>query len=194
MRGIQEDRGEGRIVLDDEDEHALAEFVTIVVDLECRRERGRNDGPAIVVARGRSGELNARFRSGLQGNVQGKGRPFTGLRSNLQLAAEEAGDFTADRKTKPRAAIFAAGRSIGLLESFENQLLLVLRNADAGVGDGDLYCPACSSKSEVRRAPTALRRADGQSDTALRGELESVREEVEHDLLEPLLVGPDGLR
>ncbi len=64
--------------------------------------------------------------------------PSLGYRTDLQLAAQQAGDLAADRQAEAGAAIFAAGRAVGLLERLEDQLLLVLRDADAGVGDRDL--------------------------------------------------------
>ena len=66
-----------------------------------------------------------------------KVEPFARLRADLQLAAEQAGDLAADRQAEAGAAIFAAGGAVGLLERLEDQLLLVLGDADAGVGDRD---------------------------------------------------------
>ena len=45
----------------------------------------------------------------------------------MDFAAEQAGEFAADRKAKTGAAIFAAGAGIGLLERLEDQLLLFQR-------------------------------------------------------------------
>ena len=60
MRGIEQDRCEGRIILDDQHKRAFAEVVAVVVDLKARRKRGGDDGAAIVVARRRA--RNARRR------------------------------------------------------------------------------------------------------------------------------------
>ena len=47
---IEQDRREGRVVLDDQHERVLAELVAVVADLEPGRQRGRHDRAAIVVA------------------------------------------------------------------------------------------------------------------------------------------------
>ena len=52
VRGVEQDRREGRVVLDDQHERILAELVAVVVDLEAGRKRGRHDRAAIVVAGG----------------------------------------------------------------------------------------------------------------------------------------------
>ena len=51
------------------------------------------------------------------------------------LAAEQLGNFAADRQAEAGAAVLAAGRAVGLLERFEDDLVLVRRDADAGVFD-----------------------------------------------------------
>ena len=51
----------------------------------------------------------------------------------MNLTAEQSCDLAADRKTQSRAAVLAAGGAIGLAERFEDDLLLVVRNADAGI-------------------------------------------------------------
>ncbi len=53
----------------------------------------------------------------------------------VDFAAQQAGDFAADGQAQAGAAIAAAGAAVGLLEGLENDLLLVGRNADAGVRD-----------------------------------------------------------
>ena len=50
-----------------------------------------------------------------------------------QFAAEQPRDLTADRKTETRSAIFAACRTVGLLECLKDKLLLVFGNSDAGI-------------------------------------------------------------
>src|SRR5688572_18221040 len=58
---------------------------------------------------------------------------------DADLAAEQPRDLATDREAEARAAVLAAGRSIGLLEGLEDQSLLFLRDPDPGVlhGEGD---------------------------------------------------------
>ena len=51
------------------------------------------------------------------------------------LAAQQRGQFAADRQPQAGAAVLARGSRIGLLEGLEDQPLLVGRDADAGVLD-----------------------------------------------------------
>ena len=63
--------------------------------------------------------------------------PSPSLALQLDRAAQQARQFARDRKAKAGAAIFAADRAIGLAEGLEDALLLFLRDADAGIGDGE---------------------------------------------------------
>ena len=49
------------------------------------------------------------------------------------LAAQQARQLAADRQAEARAAVLAAGAAVGLLERLEDDLLLVRRDADAGI-------------------------------------------------------------
>src|SRR5205823_11661011 len=49
------------------------------------------------------------------------------------FAAEQTRELAADRETKSRTAVFAARAAVGLLERLEDDLLLVGRDADAGI-------------------------------------------------------------
>ena len=53
----------------------------------------------------------------------------------MDLAAEQARQLAADGEAEAGAAILAAGAAVGLLERLEHDLLLVGRDADAGVAD-----------------------------------------------------------
>src|SRR5207244_10134505 len=125
---------------------------------------------------------------------QGEGRAFAGRRANLELTADEARNLAADRQAKPGAAIFAAGRAIGLVERLEDQPLLLLRNADARVGYRNLDRPAGVAQSRLIAAPALVGQANAERDAALRGELEGVGQKVEHDLLQALFVRADRRR
>ena len=62
VRGVEQDRREGRIVLDDQHERVLAQIVAVVADLEAGRQRRRDDRAAIVVAGRRRRRSPARRR------------------------------------------------------------------------------------------------------------------------------------
>src|SRR5262249_25889173 len=65
--------------------------------------------------------------------VERKRAPLARRALDANLAAEQAGHLSADRKAEASAAELPARRSVGLLERLEDQLLLVARNADARV-------------------------------------------------------------
>ena len=53
----------------------------------------------------------------------------------FDFTAQQYSQFAADGEPESRPAIFAGRTGIRLLESFENQPLLLRRHADAGVRD-----------------------------------------------------------
>ena len=59
----------------------------------------------------------------------------SGRAAQVDFAAKQAGQFAADGEPKARAAVLAAGGGIRLLERLEDDLLLLVRDADAGVGN-----------------------------------------------------------
>ena len=61
--------------------------------------------------------------------------PFPGLAREADLAAQQRRQLAADRQAEAGAAVLAAGARVGLLERLEDQLLLLGRDADAGVRD-----------------------------------------------------------
>ena len=62
---------------------------------------------------------------------------MVGLALDLQFTAQCARDFAADGKAQAGATVFAAGGAVGLLEGFKDDALLVFRDADAAVVDGN---------------------------------------------------------
>src|SRR6266545_4040494 len=113
---------------------------------------------------------------------------------DANFAAQQPRDLAADREAEPRAAVFAAGRPVGLLEGLEDDSLFFERNADAGVADrkGDHLVGFPERLSRVIAA--TFGQADVEQDAPLVGELECVREEVLENLLQSLRVGVDGRR
>jgi len=54
-------------------------------------------------------------------------------RRDAKIPSEESGDLARDREAEAGAAVLAARRAVRLLERFEDQPLLVLRDPDAGI-------------------------------------------------------------
>ena len=70
--------------------------------------------------------------------------PLPGELTQADLAAEQPGDLAADRQAQARAAVLAAGAAVGLLERLEDDLLLVRRDADAGVATPRTPAPSAA--------------------------------------------------
>src|SRR5205814_7746745 len=100
-----------------------------------------------------------------------EGTAHAGRAPQLYLAAEKVGQLAADGEAETGAAVFAAGAGIGLLEGLEDDLLLLHRNADAGVGDLEGADGRGMLQCLVFGAPAARRRADAQAHAALLGQL-----------------------
>src|SRR3954451_2989843 len=96
----------------------------------------------------------------------------------MDFAAEQVRQLAADGQAQPRAAVFAAGAGVSLLERLEDDLLLLERNADAAIGHLECDYRRRLTEQRVVRAPTALHRGDVEAHPALRGELKRVRQQV----------------
>ena len=70
-----------------------------------------------------------------QRQVQGEAAPLAGLAGEADLAAQQIGELAADGQPQPGAAELTAGGHVRLLEGFEDDGLLVGRDADARVGN-----------------------------------------------------------
>ena len=201
-RRVEQDAREAEVVLDDqEDLVAGLDVVAVVVGLvgELHRRafalgRQRLDRVLLDLLPGRSvpGALRPRRRVARR-QVQGEGAARPGRADELDLAAEELRELAADREAQARAAVLAAGRAVGLLERLEDDLLLVRRDADAGVAHREGDHPLGALELLVLRRPARRRRRDGDGDVAGVGELERVGEQVLDDLLQPLDVGDHRL-
>ena len=88
--------------------------------------------------------------------VQGEGASFTRSATQLDFATQQAGQFAADRQPQARSAVLAAGAGVGLLESLEDDALLVQRNANARIGNFEGYHRCSLSKDRMVLTPAAL--------------------------------------
>src|SRR5579871_2516325 len=112
--------------------------------------------------------------------------------AKMDFATEEVRELAADRETQTRAAIFAAGTGISLLERFEDDLLLFGGNADAGIGNLKGDDRGSLAQHGVRTAPAGGHWGNNQADAAALRKLEGVRKQVLEHLLQALGVRHDG--
>jgi hypothetical protein len=127
--------------------------------------------------------MNRRFPGSLHDPRQPdrEGRTAAGLTRDRDVASHHLTKPFADREPEASAAIFTSRRCVSLGEFLEQPAHLLLRHANAGVGDCDSH--------PVAAALPCLVSSDG--DSALLGELVRVARKVEQGLSQPRLVG-DG--
>src|SRR5262249_15934041 len=97
---------------------------------------------------------------------------------DANFSTQQLRDLAADRKAQPRAAVFTAGRPVGLLESLEDDPLLFDRNADAGVADRKCDHLVGMVERLARVIASAFGHLDVERNVTSFSELEGVREEV----------------
>ncbi len=130
-------------------------------------------------------------RTSPERQVDGERAAFAGRARDGDLAAEEADELAADRQAEAGAAVDAGRRAVALGERFEDPLLLLLVDADAGVDDGDgEHRRRAVERLAVGLQPSSATR-DLEPHLADGGELEGVGEQVLEDLAEALRIGDD---
>src|SRR6202047_4707600 len=124
--------------------------------------------------------------------VEDEGAPSTWSAPQLNFSTQEAGQFAADRQPQTGSTVLTAGAGVCLLESLEDDPLLVHRNTNAGIGNfkGDNGCGL--SQDWVILAPAALSERHRQADASQFGELEGVGQQILQYLLQTLRVGDDA--
>ena len=65
--------------------------------------------------------------------------PWPGALDQADVAAKQRRQLAADGEAESGAAVLAARAGVGLMERLEDQLLLLRRDADAGVGHGERH-------------------------------------------------------
>src|SRR5256885_8893150 len=100
----------------------------------------------------------------------------TQRRADAHRAAMQLGERPGDGEPEPRALVALGEPTLDLFERASKLGERVVRDADAGVGDGDAH---------PFRGPSCT---DGDA-AALGRELDRVGEKIEHDLLEQAVVG-----
>ena len=124
-------------------------------------------------------------RSGGKGDVEPESGSLVRLAFHADGAAHEFDQLFADGEAEAGAAELARGGGVGLGEFVEQQMLFVLGDAEAGVGDGEF---------DLRLDRRPGQATDFDQHMARRGELDGVVREVEQDLAEADAVGDDARR
>ena len=161
-RQAQQDARVVRVVLDDEQHGvALLDVVAVVRDVLLARDRQdvqlawrSRRRPTVAAAGAR--RVRARV---VQRQVEGEGAALAVDAGELDLAAQQHGQLAADGQAQAGAAVLARGAGVGLLEGLEDEPLLLRRDADAGVldGEGDHLLAPCSAPGDRGSSPRVAR-------------------------------------
>ena len=129
-----------------------------------------------------------------QRHVERERAALAGRAPQPDFPSQQSRQLTADGQPQPGTPEGAAGRGVGLLERLEDQLVLLGRNADPGIGDGKgehlLRAPERGGAESVG----AEFDLDRERDPPRRRELEGVGEQVLQHLLQSRCVGEDHSR
>ena len=167
VRQVDQEAGEVLVVLDDDQDAVVrADGGAVVLDLGVLQHGlgrvGRVDvahhrhdvGPRL----GAGGARGARRGVDLR-NVEREHAAPPGRAREANLPAEQAGDLAADGEAEAGPAVLAARASVRLLERLEDDLLLVSRDPDAGVVNGDRDHGARPIEGLEVRAPALRHRS-----------------------------------
>ena len=108
------------------------------------------------------------FRLG-QGHLEMEAGTLAGRTFEMDVAAHQGDQALGDGQTQTRAAEAAGGGTVGLTEGVEDQLLLVLFDADTGVADLESNRPLLLAVSNY---------SCGHANLALLGELDRIAQQV----------------
>src|SRR5215469_5015509 len=138
MREVEHDAGIVRIILDDEQGGIAGHNLLAVVEDRLDRllgdtRRGHRPG----YSRGRTVRTGAPRWEGRTDvfcrQIERECAAAAGRTAQLNFAAEQVRELAADGEAEARAAVFAAGAGVGLLECFEDDLLFFRWDADTGI-------------------------------------------------------------
>ena len=170
--------GEPSIIVDDQDRAVIgADAVAIVAALKLRDRtavrggiaysaRLRDGGTALLVRgtnRRRHEPPDGFLRHEDLRQVERERAAHARRADQPNFAAEQARHFAADRQAQARAAVLAARAAVGLLERLEDDLLLLRRNADAGIGHRERDHGVAGSERVVVGMPAVVGDADSQA-------------------------------
>ena len=105
----------------------------------CRRVAAEDSASSAAVAEADGSGTNGEMKCGA----------FAGIAFHPDLAAHQFDQPLADRQAESGAAIMAGGGGIHLLERFEQPVLLVEWNADAGVAHREMQQPLLGMAQKI---------------------------------------------
>ena len=202
---IQQDRCEAEVVFHDQQHPvARADIGAIVGDAvlhggEIERgtlgQRRRSTRRTRLV---RTARIQAPFNHQVAierlGEVQDERAAASDLARDPNLAAEQLGNFAADREPQARPPVLAAGGAVGLLERLEDDAVLLGGDADPAVGDAERDHVGGTAQRLMIGAPAVGGDINRQVDRAPIGEFQRIRQKIFQHLLQPLGIGVDGPR
>ena len=161
-----------RVVLDDQ-QHGVAflDVVAVVVDVLLARDRQGSCSSRAIGASAPAADARAVAAVGprvVQRQVERERAALAVDAGELDLAAEQHGQLAADGQAQAGAAVLARGAGVGLLERLEDEPLLLRRDADAGVLDGEGDDLLGLAEHRVVGAPALRGEADAHVDVAVR--------------------------
>src|SRR5229473_1324872 len=115
-----------------------------------------------TISIGRDGHIAAVAWHEALRQVQGEGTSLIDLTRQHEFSAKQARQLTTNRQAQARPTVLPARAAIGLLERFEDDLLFLEWDTDAGVGHRNRDDRACLIERLVVAAPAARRRYDPQ--------------------------------
>ena len=124
---------------------------------------------------------------------QREGAALSRIARELDFSAEQLCQLLADGKTETGSAELARRTGIGLLESLEDELLLLRRDANAGIfhrEGSDLFCLA-EHRMIIR--PAGARQLGAHGDMTAGRKLHRIGKQVLENLLEPLGITMNGM-
>ncbi len=110
--------------------------------------------------------------------IESKDTASPGRAVEADLSAEQGRQLAADREPETRAAVAPACAGVRLMERFEDDLLLIGGNADAGVLNFEGDDSRRVVQSRVIDAPAVTDQIHPEGDPSLGGEFESIGKQV----------------
>ena len=187
-----------RIVLDDQ-HHQIAFGQNLAVVWNVLFASDRVDPNCVGFARfldlaGWYFNFAGRRAGVVERQVKGERAALTVRADQADFTSQQRGQFAADRQPQSGAAILAAGARVGLLKGLENQALLLRRDADARVFDGERDDLLGLAEHRMIGGPARGGKADSDGHVAVGGELHGVGEQVLENLLQTLGVADHDAR
>ncbi len=123
-----------------------------------------------------------------------EGRAFAHFTGDRDPASHQLNQSLADDQSQPGTALGAGGGGIDLTEGLEEEVHLLVGDANARIADGKAEFPEALRGGGIGRLVRHRLGAHLQADFALGGKLDGVSQEVKQDLPKTLLIAEEGFR